>query len=54
MKNQIFAYLHHKIISILMASKDQDGVLSLQEFVRVLRALGKPCKLFNLSKLKIV
>ena len=26
------------------APKDQDGVLSLQEFVRVLRALGKPCK----------
>ena len=41
-------------ICILMASKDQDGVLSLQEFVRVLRALGKPCKLFKLSTPKIV
>ena len=37
-----------------MASKDQDGVLSLQEFVRVLRALGKPCKLFYSSISKIV
>ena len=37
-----------------MASKDQDGVLSLQEFVRVLRALGKPCKLFNWSTPKLV
>ena len=41
-------------ICILMASKDQDGVLSLQEFVRVLRALGKPCKLFHSSISKLV
>ena len=52
--NQIIDEFINKNICILMTSKDQDGVLSLQEFVRVLRALGKPCKLFKLATPKIV
>ena len=46
--------MHQKIFVFWWPLIDQDGVLSLQEFVRVLRALGKPCKLFNLSTPKIV